>query len=131
MNIVDNSLCRLCNADEETIEHLFVDCKISQNLWKGLQTWIRNMLKINISLTKYAIVMGYQYQDQNFMPINAIIIKTKHYIFRCANGGQSLNFTCLQYEIKKMYNERELLSKINSKHKYFQNVWKNWDKLFG
>ena len=58
MNIVDNSLCRLCNTDKETIEHLFVDCKMPQNIWKGLQTWIRKMFKINISLTKYAIVMG-------------------------------------------------------------------------
>ena len=129
MNIVENSSCRLCQSEEETIQHLFADCEHTKQIWKNLQIWIRSILKINIQLTNYTIIMGYQYQDQNFVPINTVIMKTKYYIFCCAKLGQSLNFKCLEYELKKMYKEREVMSRINSKQKYFQNVWGNWDKL--
>ena len=129
INIMENDLCRLCNKEEETILHLFAECVVSKQIWNNLQTWIKNVLKINISFTQYSVIMGYQYQDQNFVPINTIMMKTKYYLFCCASMGQPVYFSSLQYELKNLYKENEVLSKINSNYICFENVWKTWKKL--
>ena len=38
--ISDNSQCRLCHSEVETIEHLFLFCRISNDFWRKLCDWI-------------------------------------------------------------------------------------------
>lgn len=34
-----NALCPLCEAEEESVSHLFFDCKVSKQVWKKFLGW--------------------------------------------------------------------------------------------
>ena len=33
MSVVDSLMCNFCGKSEESLEHLFIYCEISKNLW--------------------------------------------------------------------------------------------------
>ena len=45
MKIVDSNQCRLCGQNAETIQHLFSQCEIVENLWAEIKQWIKR--KVN------------------------------------------------------------------------------------
>ena len=48
---IDN-VCTFCKKEAETIEHLFVECKVVTNIWSKLQIWIQIKLGIPVVLSR-------------------------------------------------------------------------------
>ena len=40
MKIIDSPLCSLCREENDTIWHLFSQCKVTIHYWRSLQTWL-------------------------------------------------------------------------------------------
>ena len=43
MKVLDSPLCSLCNAEDETIIHLFSECLVIINLWRNIQSWMNSV----------------------------------------------------------------------------------------
>ena len=43
MQVMDSLLCSLCNAEDETIIHLFSKCLVTINLWRNIQSWANSV----------------------------------------------------------------------------------------
>ena len=43
MKVLDSPLCSLCNAEDETIIHLFSKCSVTINLWRNIQSWANSI----------------------------------------------------------------------------------------
>ena len=130
MRILDSNICRLCGRTEESIMHLFTECIASVNIWTSLKTWIKNITNIDIHFSPKDIILGYLQKDNRYLPINTIIIVTKHYIFNCAQTRHPPDFFTLQKKIKNVYIEQKLLSKFKDKHECFIKQWAIFSPLF-
>ena len=53
---IDN-VCTFCKKEAETIEHLFVECKVVTNILSKLQKWIQIKLGIPVLLSKTHILL--------------------------------------------------------------------------
>ena len=80
LGIVEDSLCNQC-GERETLTHLLVDCCFVKDKWKILENYVCNSINLKIMLERTEILLGYQFQHQNRVPINTLLLVTKKYIF--------------------------------------------------
>ncbi|XP_021991152.1 uncharacterized protein LOC110887900 [Helianthus annuus] len=38
---IGDSICPMCNSEEETVEHVFSACFIASNVWNGISSWVK------------------------------------------------------------------------------------------
>ena len=125
---IDN-VCTFCKKEAETIEHLFVECKVVTNIWFKLQNWIQIKLSIPVVLSKTHILFGIDLKKCN-STINLIILLSKFYIYRIRCQGSTLSFLALQREIESYYKLEKyiLLKTLNLSN--FKIKWQVWKGLF-
>ena len=125
---IDN-VCTFCKKEAETIEHLFVECKVVTNIWPKLQNWIQIKLGIQVVLSKTHILFGIDLKKCN-SAINLIILLSKFYLYRIRCQGSTLSFLALQREIESYYKLEIyiLLKTLNLSN--FKNKWQVWKGLF-
>ena len=56
MKLADTPLCTFCQREEETINHLFLECEYSKTLWSDIQNWLEGDLP-NINFRD--VVLGF------------------------------------------------------------------------
>ena len=78
LKLATNSICSLCNSHEEDIEHLFCKCSETSKLWDNLQEWIINKIGMKLLLTDPVKILRHLKNDDNFWPLNLIIMATKN-----------------------------------------------------
>ena len=130
LKISRTSICVLCNQHDEDIDHLLYKCKEVKQLWNNVQQWIKNKLAINLEFTTLMKTLGYLETDNNFWPINLILMSTRKYIFWCSKNAKKPNMFYLQKEIKKIYYEQRILSILNCKPETFNKRWFFWKNIF-
>ena len=128
--ISTNSTCSLCQLHDESITHLFSECYITNVLWENVQHWINNKLSIHLNITKAMKILGYLIYDENFWPLNFVLLTTRKYIFHCSKNSGNINIYFLQREAKKIYLEQEALSRVKLKPDIFQRKWQIWKNIF-
>ena len=114
MKIKDSNLCVFCKQFPETIKHLFCECLEICELWKNLENWILIKIGTSIKFTDDVKILSYYQHDQNYWPINLILLTTKRYIFWCSQKNFRPRKYLLQTEIKKSFTEQKHLYEINS-----------------
>ena len=70
LKLTSSNLCRLCNQDSESIEHLFLHCNNVIILWNNIKIWLLAKISYNAEWTNVTKVLGYEKQDEHFWPIN-------------------------------------------------------------
>ena len=123
IKIAENPMCRLCGLKIETIKHLFVECPLSKALWKNVDDWVQFSVSIQLNLTPPIILLGYIDPHIDAIPLNAILIAVKYYIFCNAKSRKQLNIFSCQNFIKKIYHEQESLSHSIGQNVKFKNKW--------
>ena len=125
----DNA-CRICNSATETIIHLFTTCEIVRQLWRDLNHWLDLVLNKHLNLAPLEILLGHLNNDNNFLPVNSLILATKYYIFICAVNSKMPSFNELCIKSKTCYREQLLLSTDTSKEEEFKKNWLGSKKIF-
>jgi len=77
---VTSNICEQCNCFEETIEHMFWDCQITQNLLSNLNIFLANK-NINIDYNKRDIMFGLSSNSPYSCMYNYLIILMKYFLF--------------------------------------------------
>ena len=85
---------------------------------------------MNLLLTDPTIILGYTIMDQNFIPLNTILLVAKSYILRCLNRSIPLNILQLQHRIQTTYYDQRTISVINGREQKFIRYWQHWVRLF-
>ena len=81
INRHDDGKCSFCKGYNETILHLFVQCKNVQNFWSELKTNIQLILGINLAIDPSAIILG-NLLKVNAIPLYTVYLAAKLYIFQ-------------------------------------------------
>ena len=74
MGIKKSGMCGFCNEYLDSIEHMFLSCVHSQELWDSIQLWIRSLGMDNYNLSPSKIILG---DLDNASAIKTIILMTK------------------------------------------------------
>ena len=123
MKITDNPRCRLCNTANETIEHLFLTCEISKELWSKIFAWIMTNTRIQLGHDNFTIIFGYNIRNNYQTPINTILIIAKQYIFICASQSQLPTMQIFLKKLQNTFQEQKLLAITNHTLEKFNKTW--------
>ena len=93
--IIDSELCTFCLQYPETINHLFLNCKIVENFWKDIEDWISAKLWVNIVLSSVNKLFGFQKKGVGFQFLNSLLLSARFLIYRCKHSNTKPNM--LQY----------------------------------
>ena len=78
----------------------FHSAKKLKNYGKNVKNWIFIRTGINVTFTETMKILGYTKYDENFWPVNSILMKLRHYIYHCSKTKQPLNIFQLQKKLK-------------------------------
>ena len=85
MNRIETKTCTFCNLYDETIIHLLYECLCVKDIWFGIQRVLEYILCEPVNLTCIDVIFGYRLDQlgKKSNEINAIILNTKMYIWKC------------------------------------------------
>ena len=128
--ISQTDMCRLCQRNVETINHLFADCERVDTLWNNLESWIKMRISCTIRIDKTMRILGYLQPGSEFWALNLILLSTRYYIFHTAKNGATLSIYQLQNFLKNVYLEQESVSSFKNSSHVFGKNWSVWKSLF-
>lgn len=130
MKLCLSPACGLCSESDETLVHLYIECKMTKQIWNDLEKWIYEKLNIRFYFNQNIIILGYLNTDNYNIPINTVLMVTKSYIFTCSRKNRQPHIHHLLKQIKDTYNDQKLIAACNDKLDNFWRAWKNWKRLF-
>lgn len=98
LNLVDTPLCSLCGIANESAEHLFYECTVTQDLWKSLQFRLNSHLSLK-DLTLQSAVFGFLDEPEDVINTTnhiLLIFKTFLYKYRNRNTSPTFLFACIK-----------------------------------
>ena len=127
MRIKDTTLCSFCNADEETLLHLFYSCNIVQDFWKDFSELITRHTDVPLGLEKETIIFGKQYRKHNDC-INLLLLLAKQFIFTQKIKNSSIDINSFMFSLKCYFDlERRIYAK-NGKTLKFKDRWEMFNE---
>ena len=127
IGISEDNKCRLCLQNEETIEHLLIQCIKSQELWDQIKNWLMDCFNINFD--PFTILFGYQIMCNMQQSINMIILIAKNYIFQMARKQSNLLLEVFLIKLKHVYQDQRMLAIINNKIISFEKTWSRFKNV--
>ena len=123
--IKGSDLCGFCQVHTDSIEHMFLECEISIDLWDEVQEWIQTLGMDNYNLSQSRIILG---DMENAMSINTIILLTKKviyisYIYNSMKKEQRPHILNIKNEVKKFYYEEKYRCLLRGKGTLFEKQY--------
>ena len=98
-------LCTFCDAERETLIHLFVTCHKVSGIWEKLENLMRNKLGFRIRIDKVTIIMGIgsdpEIAEDVQIATQKILLIVKRYIYRTKVAKESPTFEALREFIRR------------------------------
>ena len=126
----ENGKCNFCHNHPESILHLFVECQKVKQFWSELKNRIQVLLQIELNINPTSIILGCRTTSILNIPLNAIYLSAKKYIFKTSRKNESLSVTGFIKLFEKLYQEQEYVAKLEFKHNNFRRVWGILHNLF-
>ena len=117
MGINKSNLCCFCKTHVDSVEHMFLQCDISLELWEGVENWIRALGMENFNISASKIVLG-DLENAHF--INTIILLTKKVIYNSMKKEQQPHLLNVKNETKKFYFEEKYRAYLKGKGNFFE-----------
>ena len=114
-NEKDTKLCSYCRLQDETINHIFVECKFAIKLWSDLRHYCQSSFVIPILNPQSAIFGFFETDPDLVILLNHILLLCKHYI-------------CLSRDSTKLSFAALLKIYIKSFCSAKKNLFRKWNK---
>ena len=120
----DTKHCSFCKLQDETINHLFVECNYSKNLWCDLKTYCQPSFSLLLLYPQSATFGFFNIDPHASLLLNHIILLYKYYIYYSRDSAK-LSLAALKRFIKNVYVMEKRLSFGNEKKsKAFNKKWR-------
>ena len=73
--------CSFCKLQDETINHLFVECNYSKNLWRDLKTYCQPSFSLLLLCPQSATFGFFDIDPHLSLLLNHILLLYKYYIY--------------------------------------------------
>jgi hypothetical protein len=132
--IVDSSRCTFCGNQEETLDHLFWECPVTQIFWKDFTEWLHSNFSHSkkLILSKRLVIFGCSPNVYTDMIFDLLLLVAKYSIF-CAKTRQvQPHLQSFINTIKQRFViERQIAISNQTYPKFISNwtmYWKYFDK---
>ena len=130
MHMVDSGLCSLCNSAEESVLHLFLECRISSALWLQVQSWCTGVITLP-DLSPKIIYFGINSGTfENLALNNHIVLLYKKFLYDYRNNACGISLRSFQHylfwiqEIERKIEARK--NKLTCHHKKWIIFWRSY-----
>ena len=120
--------CSFCELFEETLEHLFFDCEITNNFWDRTFQWIGECTNVRLCFSKPEILLGGAPKELDIF--NLIFMIGLKYIYYSKITDQKPIINLFKYILTQHYNAEKLIAQENNKLELFNNKWDLIDTCF-
>ena len=110
----DAKHCSFCKLQDETINHLFVECNYSKNLWRDLKTYCQPSFSLPFLYPQSATFGFFDIDPHSSLLLNHILLY-KYYIYYSRDSAK-LSLAALKRFTKKFYVMEKRLSFGNEKN---------------
>ena len=93
-----------------------------QPFWGNIEQWIYN--KSNIDTLR--AIFGIPHTSKINIPVNYLLIVTRHYIYSCKLSNKKLSITGWQNYVKQYIQVEKMIAIKNDKVRQFNNYWEKW-----
>ena len=128
MKIKTSPKCIFCEKEDETILHLFFECRYVHELLLSLADWINSSTDLKIVLDKTEFILGYT--DRNEQALYTVMLLAKKYIYDTKMQEGRLNFEQLKIRIIGHVNVIKYIHTIKDKLPTFEKEWDDMKFLF-
>ena len=98
----DTKLCSYCRLQDETINHVFVECKFAIKLWSDLRHYCQRSFVIPILNPQSATFGFFEIDPDLVIPFNHILQLYEYYIY-WSRDSSKLSFAALLKSVKKVF----------------------------
>ena len=112
------------NPPPELISHIFFDCSYTNNLWREIRNWLRE-LDIEITLEKKTIIFGNQ-EEAFSSYFNYIVLCAKYFVWKSKFKSQELYLRGFQYFLRGKLEDLKNAYLLEGKDHMFEQ----WNILF-
>ena len=124
MRLTDTSLCTFCGECEESLEHLFLHCKVTKDFWTHTINWL-NKSNITISrLSDSKILLGITKESPHWTLLNHILIAGKQVIHTNRLRKTKPLLPQLIAKLKYIEHIEYFIAKKRDRLKFHQQKWK-------
>ena len=124
-NLVDTENCYFCEAEPETLTHLFIECPIVRQLWTKIFEYMEQKYdqfrsaKINsVNLIKSTVA-----QNKNSV-INLLVLVVKQYIYRQRCLKETISFIGVKKLFQFIENTEKYIAIKNGKLEVHIKKWR-------
>jgi hypothetical protein len=130
--IVESSLCSFCNAEVESIEHLFCNCTTIRMLWNSLLQEIkRNCVHAeNLHFSEQLILFGTCERTVTDRGLDLIILWTKFYIYKTKLQKRNANYNNLLQSVRNRWRIEKYAFIARGRRETFEAIWTPYRSLF-
>ena len=128
LKITNDVRCSFCNAETETMIHVFYDCYVIKDLWNRIENWLNLNTDRNFSISLHDVL--FLKQEIRFSALNVCIILIKLYIYRKRFQNKIVNIEEVKQSLTSYYETEKFMYKIKDQGVQFKKRWNLLDHLF-
>ena len=122
IGISSSPRCSLCDGADESLEHLFVSCQITQSFWAEVITWCSNRGVVINHLSAKDIFFGKKVHKDNLF-INHILLVGKQYIYNCRCTKTNPCLRVFLARLNNVYQLETIIAKSKNKMSFHLSKW--------
>ena len=119
----ESPICNLCNAEEQTLHHLLINCTLTVDFWILFQEWWYQKTKETITLSISHILYGWHDRTKHWQVLNYCLLIAKYCIFCTSLRGDVLDFKNFLLVIR---GKLEILKEIATAKKALPKFHRTW-----
>ena len=129
--IVESPLCGFCARENESIEHLFWNCRFVKTLWNDIMSVIREKCPhaSNLRFDDMLVLFGISNVVRTDMGLDLLIIWAKFFIFKSKLQKTIPAFQAFLSFLKYRYALHKYSSIINGNWERFNRTWLPYQSL--
>ena len=121
---LETNVCTFCKSEEETLIHLFCNCKFVLSFWSSVIDLIKNKTKIQLVIDNPLLLFGVT--DTRHECLNLILLLARFHIYKMKMNSRRPSLEILKEDIKRNYCCEKYLASINGAYPKFRSKWQNY-----
>ena len=118
----DSPLCSYCEQENETIQHLFLECIVSKSLWNEITLFFNNKLDIP-NLDLQSAILGFFDSRKDSLALNNILLIFKLCLYQFRDKKAPTFVIFLKNLREREYLERKIVFLNHNKLNFHNKKW--------
>ena len=125
--IEQSNLCSFCNDEVGSIEHMYVECKITIKIYRSMLCIFNELQNTDIEINKAIMLFFDETQHEHQIRLNVLTLWTRHYIYSCFINKTLPQVKHFYQVIKSRLCMLRAVARLEGKLDIYNFNWGKWD----